>query len=112
MTNLDELKSRYMKDPFSIRLGNLASNLARISSFIDNPRNNKVVESILEESKFFVEWLAPQASMDLLARLAEIQESLALWQRQFPRYSKKKSIIKEKTTLWSKYLIKASGLTD
>ena len=36
-TRLDARKERYMRDPLPVRLGNLASNLARIRSIATQP---------------------------------------------------------------------------
>ena len=49
----DALRERYLRDPLPIRLGNLASSLARIASCSENPKNHEVVTSVLEESKYF-----------------------------------------------------------
>ena len=54
MKNLHDLKSRYLKDELSIRLGNLASNLARIKSRCHNYANREIVENLLQESKLFI----------------------------------------------------------
>src|SRR3990167_1533442 len=79
----DALRERYLRDPLPIRLGNLASSLARIASCSENPKNHEVVTSVLEESKYFAEWAAPEAPVEIQAVLAEVQGQLALWQRRW-----------------------------
>lgn len=77
---MEEIKKHYMNASLSIKLGGLASNLARVESFLENNANRKVVETILEESKYFIEWIIPEASLKTQALLVEIQPNLALWQ--------------------------------
>ena len=113
MKNLIAIKERYLKEPFSRRLGHLASDLARISSFLDNSANLEAVEDILEESKFFIEWTAPEASLDVKVLLSEIQSRLALSQRHLPHQkndAKEIEELKKATKNWSEQLIEISGL--
>ncbi|NEP47249.1 MAG: hypothetical protein F6K35_51930 [Okeania sp. SIO2H7] len=56
-------KERYLQDNLSIRLGNLASNLARIESRCQAGSDRDLVKSLLRESKFFIEWTAPEFEM-------------------------------------------------
>jgi len=80
MRNIEIIKNRYLKDDLSVRLGGIASNLARIASCSLNPANCEAVVSMLEESKFFIEWTAPDTSNDIKAFLVELQIQLAFWQ--------------------------------
>lgn len=113
MKNLEEIRERYLKEPFNRRLGHLASDLARISAFLDNPDNIKTVDDILEESKFFIEWTAPSAPSNLQAFFSEIQPKLALYQIRLLRNKDRKSEtgeLKKMTKTWSMKLIEFSGL--
>ncbi len=55
MKDWTAIRDRYLRDEFPVRLGGLAANLARIKSFSDHPDHRDAVESLLEESKFFIE---------------------------------------------------------
>ncbi|XZO03204.1 MAG: hypothetical protein ACM65L_05450 [Microcoleus sp.] len=55
MRDWNALKSRYLRDELPVRLGNLASNLARIKSRCQNAANSEIIEDLLEESKLFIE---------------------------------------------------------
>ena len=66
-------RERYLRDQLSVRLGGLAANLARIRSFSDHPDHRDVVESLLEESKFFIEWTVPDAELDVQTVFVELQ---------------------------------------
>ncbi len=63
------LKERYLPGQLPIRLGNLASNLARIKSRYQNAANGKIIESLLQESKLFIEWTAQDAEIEIAAEL-------------------------------------------
>lgn len=102
MRNWESLKHRYLQDNLPIRLGNLASNLARIKSCSLDHTNCIVVEQLLTESKFFIEWTAAEAEIEIAAELVQLQIQLSQWE----------SIIKE---LWTdiderRKLSEASGI--
>jgi hypothetical protein len=113
MTNLNTVQNRYMKDPLPIRLGGLAANLARINTFSINPANKSVVESLINESKHFIEWTAPETNTDLKILLVELQVSLALWQlnieETFSDNDKNREISK-RAKFYSDEILKLSGL--
>lgn len=95
-----------------MRLGHLASDLARISTFLENSMNIRAVKGLLEESKFFIEWTAPEASFQIQVLLSEMQSKLALW--QYCLVQQKKNVvdreeIKKKTESWSAQLLKIAG---
>lgn len=113
MKNLKEIRERYLREPFNKRLGHLAANLARISTFLENSTNIKSVKDILEESKFFIEWTAPDAPMETQAMLSEIQSKLALWHLYLiknKKFHKELLLVKESTKNWSQQLLNISGL--
>ena len=96
----------------SIKLGSIAANLARTSSFLENTANLKTVLSILEESKYLIEWTIVDAPFKTQILLSEIQPILALWQRMLSRDLSIENIdaIREKAGLWSLQLLELSGL--
>ena len=77
----EEIRKRFLRDPLPIRLGGLAADLARIASFADDPADARAVASLLEEGKYFAEWIAPEAPPETQAMLAEVQIALAVWER-------------------------------
>lgn len=104
MGNLEEIKKRFLKNSLSVRLGCIASDLARISSFISIRNSQQVVNDIIEESKFFIEWTAPNASLDIQEQLVNLQVKLALLK------GSKKTEIAKLTENWSNKILKLSGL--
>ena len=69
MRDWTAIRERYLRDDLPIQLGGLAANLSRIKSFASHDANREAVESLLEESKFFIEWIAPEAEIDTAAEL-------------------------------------------
>jgi hypothetical protein len=106
--NLEIIKNRYLKDDLPVRLGGIASNLARIVSCSLNPANCEAVVSMLEESKFFIEWTALDVPLDVRAFLVELQIQLAFWQLVWPRVCnnpKKREEFVQLSRFWSQMLL-------
>ncbi len=107
------LQERYLRDELPVRLGGLAANLARIKSFSAHPDHRDVVESLLDESKQFIEWTAPDAGLELQVELLEIQLPLARWQRAWMTIwadPVRRAAVAEQAGAWSERVLKASGL--
>lgn len=102
MGNLEEIKKRFLKDKLAVQLGSIAANLARVDSFSRMQNNKKVIADLIEESKFFIEWAAPQASLNIQEELVSLQLKLAL-------YPIKKDAVNS-AGKWAQRLIKLSGL--
>lgn len=112
-TRLNALRERYMQDRLPIRLGGLATNLMRIASVAEHSGNRQVVDRLLEESKFFIEWTAPDTSLDKQMALVELQVRLAVWQHRWPRdltdRTKRAHLAREART-WAERVLEMSGL--
>lgn len=107
------IQERYMQDALPIRLGGLAANLARIESFSDHPDHREVVERLLEESKFFIEWTTPEVSLDVQAELVELQRQLARWQHRWADIwadPAERAAVAKQAGAWSKRVLELSGL--
>ena len=85
MRNIEAIKNRYLQDSLQVRLGGIAANLARIASSSLYPADWEAVQTMLEESKFVIEWTAPEAPLNARAILVEIQIQLALWHLTWPK---------------------------
>ena len=116
MDNLEERKERFLREPFDRRLGHLASDLMRIAGFLDNDKNRKaIVVDIMEESKFFIEWAAPESPLHIQELFSEMQSRLALWHRHLLMVKEDPEEIKElakSASRWSAQLIQFSGLLN
>ncbi len=107
MQNLEEIKKRFLKNNLSVRLGCIASDLARINSFLQMPCSQKVIRDLIEESKFFIEWTTPKLPLDLQEELIKLQIQLALL-----TYSWNRGEIAKLSDRWSKKILKLSGLAQ
>ncbi|MBI3596554.1 MAG: hypothetical protein HY203_05310 [Nitrospirae bacterium] len=113
MTRLDAVRERYMQDGLEIRLGGLAANLARLASFSSRLKNHRSVEYLLEESKWFIEWMVPDASPEMQAELADLQIQLAVWHRAWQQGKLEGGRLDEmiaQAHAWSDRLLERSGL--
>jgi len=106
MVRLETIRRRFTADPVEIQLAGLAANLARVSSFIENPANAKAVSSLLLESKFMVEWIASEVSLEVQEQLVELQIQLALWSRHCPNSEE----ISKQAECWSERVLEMSGI--
>jgi hypothetical protein len=113
MRDWQALKERYLRDELPKRMGNLASNLARIKSRCQNTANGEMVESLLQESKLFIEWTAKDAEIEIAAELVELQIQLACWQYSWGRIwedAEQRISVGEEGRIWSEKVLNMSGL--
>jgi hypothetical protein len=113
MKDQKSVRERYLRDELPVRLGGLAANLARIKSFSDHADHRDVVERLLEESKFFIEWTVPDAGLEVQAELVELQLQLARWQRQWETLwadPVQRAAAVGQAQEWSKRVLERSGL--
>lgn len=107
------VRERYLQDSVPVRLGGLAANLRRIQSFTSHADNREVVESLLDESKFFIEWTARETAIDTAAELVELQVQLSRWQRNWPGIwvdAARRQQVAEQSGAWSDRVLALSGL--
>ncbi len=115
MKDYTVIQVRYMRDELPIRLGGLAANLRRVQSFTKNDANRDVVESLLDESKHFIEWTAAEADIDQAAELVERQIRLACWQYKWHDIWNdpvRRHEVAEQAGRWSDRVLDLSGLME
>jgi hypothetical protein len=113
MTDLSQLRERYLRDPLPVRLGGLAANLARVQSFSDHPAHCELVARLLEESAWFIEWTAPDAPLDTQMALLDCQRALARWRAAWGEIwhdAGRLAEVADQTGRWSERLLELSGL--
>jgi hypothetical protein len=109
------VRNRYLRDSVPVRLGGLAANLARVRSFSDHPGHRDVVVRLLEESKWFIEWTAPDVPSEAQVLLVECQRQLARWQLVWARIwadPTQRAEMAEQAGRWSQRVLELSGLTQ
>jgi hypothetical protein len=113
MKDWQQIQARYLQDPLPVRLGGLAANLSRVKSFAQHDANEAAVASLLEESKWFIEWTAREAEISTAAELAELQIQLALWGQAWDTIwpdSSQRQEMAHISSQWSQRVLALSGL--
>ena len=113
MKDWAEIRERYLRDDVPVRLGGLAANLSRIKSFATNENNKAVVESLIDESKHFIEWTARETEFETAAKLVDLQVELAIWQMKLDKVwpdANQRRRISELSHAWSQQILETSGL--
>jgi hypothetical protein len=113
MKDKEGIRKRYLQDDVPTRLGGLAANLSRIRSFSGHDANQKTVESLLDESRFFIEWTAAETGIDAAAELVQLQIQLARWRRNWPHIwadVTQRRQVAEQAVQWSRRVLELSGL--
>lgn len=83
MRDWEKLRVRFLRDQVPTRLGGVAANLARVSSFALHQEQNEFVQMMIDETKHFIEWTTLDAHPDIQSVLVELQIQLAVWQRNW-----------------------------
>ncbi len=115
MKDWTDIRNRYLQDDLQIRLGGLAANLLRIKSFSLHQNNLAAVESLLDESKHFIEWTAADADLNVAAELVELQLLLARWHYKLDNIWAQETTMKEiseQSSFWSDRVLGLSGLLE
>ena len=113
MKDWTPIQERYLRDAVPVRLGGLAANLRRINSFASKETSRDAVASLIEESKYFIEWTAHDTQLETAAQLVELQVQLARWQQKWPTIwldSIQRQQIAEQSSTWSDRVLNLSGL--
>lgn len=109
---LDEKQTRFQSENTSIRLGHIASNLARLRTFC-NSAYKEAVESVTDETICFIEWTAAEIEPEYAEELVNIQVQLARWRLTFDSIwsdSSKQRQMSEQCNIWSGRVLDMSGL--
>jgi len=79
MTNFTDLQATFIKYNVSTRLQNLNNHLRQIQSLLQDSTNNETVESLIRETMYFIEWIAPDVEFDHAFELANLGRFLTRW---------------------------------
>jgi hypothetical protein len=112
---LSASRSRFEQDDLARRLGAIAANLSRISSFLTRGASGVLVRSLIDESKMFIEEVGKTATVDIAAQLVELQLLLAQWSRASDRVledSQSRQAVAVNASEWSTRLLTMSGMLD
>ena len=113
MKDYAPLMERYRRQPLPMRLGNLASNMARIRTMALDERTIADGAIVIEESRHFADTLIPDTDPALGEELVRLRNLLDGWLAAWPRLARPGANLTEITTAaarWSALLIERSGL--
>jgi hypothetical protein len=113
MTPDSSIRDRYLKNSTPARLGALAANLARVESFGDRVEHGDAVRGLILESKYFIEWSAPDMDFDILVELVSLQRQLAQWDYRWDELwgdAAKREGMRTEAGRWSLRILEHSGL--
>ena len=111
------LRETFLEKGSDIQLGGLAADLARVASFLKVPAL-AATETMLEESRAFIEWCAPSFLPDRIddaARLVDIQRGLTYWHHRWNQIvndRNEREQLAAQAQQWSDEVLKMSGLLD
>lgn len=106
-----------MSQSIPVRLGGVAADIARIASIAQVPAV-AAVTSLLDESRAFIEWGAPDLLPDRVndaARLVEIQQGLTYWRSIWDQAQHDPTAcaqLAEQAQQWSDEVLAMSGLLN
>ncbi len=115
MKNLAEKRARYVSDSIPRRLGALAADLARVASSARRAEATESVALMLDESRYFIEWVAAETEPEVGAELVDIQIMLTLWRSAWPeaaRHPNQRTLLSFQAKKWSDQVLDYSGLLN
>ncbi len=80
MRNPDRLRTRFERHAGPARLAAIASELARLATWVKVRQPDKAIVDMLREIAWLMEWTGPAAT----AELADMQRELCRWRRAWP----------------------------
>jgi hypothetical protein len=107
MKDLARLRERYLRDEPRVRMGNLASNLLRLSQWVRMRRSDEAIVDLMREIAWLMEWNGECAT----AELADMQRELCRWRRAWPVESAR-SILALRAQQMSTRILEMSGLVE
>ncbi len=105
MRDVKKIKERFIRDPAPVRLGNLASNLLRLSKWVQMNKTDESVIDLIREIAWSMEWTGEMASMEI----AEMQREICRWRRAWPIDSDR-SLLALRAHQMSHRILELSGL--
>jgi hypothetical protein len=107
MKDLKRMRDRFIRDESSVRMGNMASNLLRLSKWIQTGHNDEAIVDLMREIAWLMEWSGDLAS----AELADIQREICRWRRVWP-VEQARPIVALRAFQMSNRILEWSGLLE
>ena len=81
---MSTLQERFEQMTWEQQLGNLASTLARVSSNTSIIAHDELIQQLLREAAYFIEWSVPHTPKKYWLELAAIQREVLAWWEVWP----------------------------
>ena len=107
MKDLKRMRERFIQDVGSVRLGNLASNLLRLSKWIQTGHNDEAIVDLMRQTAWLMEWSGDLGS----AELADMQREICRWRRVWP-VEQARHILSLRASQMSNRVLEWSGLLE
>jgi len=107
MKDLKRMRERFIRDESSVRTGNLASNLLRLSKWIQTGHNDEAIVDLMREIAWLMEWSGDLASPEL----ADMQREICRWRRVWP-VEQERHILTLRASQMSNRILERSGLLE
>lgn len=107
MRDVGPMRERYLRDAPPIRMGNLASNLLRLSQWVRMRRSDETIVDLMRQIAWLMEWTGDGATEEL----AEMQREICRWRRVWPVESAR-SILVLRARQMSARVLEMSGLVE
>jgi hypothetical protein len=105
MKDLARVRERFLRDGRDRRLGNIASNLLRLSNWLQMARDPQAIVDLMRETAAMIEWMGNEATEELV----NIQRELCRWRRIWP-LAPAQSLLAFRARQMSDRVLDASGL--
>jgi hypothetical protein len=112
MINKERKRERFLRDPLPVRLAGLAADLARVASSARHESGAESVANMLEESQYYIEWMAAEADPEIAGELVDIQRIIGLWRKAWPEAQKHRTqciLLSVQAKKWSDQIMGYSG---
>ena len=99
------MRERFMRDDGPVRMGNLASNLLRLSKWVQMGHDDEVIVDLMRQIAWLMEWMGDFASPEL----ADMQREICRWRRVWP-VERVSHILALRSAQMSNRILELSGL--
>jgi hypothetical protein len=106
-TDFEQRKAGFLKQPLTRRLGNLAVNVKRIATHLDDATTKEGTLFWVTETRHFAEWTTLDAPESLRTDLAQLVTRLSNWESSWDKVwetPEQKSQMQHEATYWSDIL--------
>ena len=107
MKDLRRMRERFIRDDGPVRMGNLASNLLRLSKWIQMGHDDEAIVDLMRQIAWLMEWSGDFASADL----ADMQREICRWRRVWP-VERAGHILALRAAQMSNRILEGSGLLE